>query len=221
MRRPIAILVLMLPALALAGPSIELTQEEFKMYRHWQRAIKDPRVEKMAPEKRNPAIAKDARFKLKDMEVAVEKGEAAGDLGAQCATAIRGALTGPLGGALGTIEVDSGAPHAVAYVNWHNESLGKLEEEASLIAAHTAKACPILSTIQVTATDKANPRVRLFQALISQSAASRISIERARDFAHTRYIRLFESVKSIANGDTFDAAPETAAGGAAPSTGAL
>ena len=77
----------------------------------------------------------------------------------------------------------------------------KLALEATLAAGQTQKACPLLSTIQVWAQDKANPKARVFQALISSSAAGKINIEKAKDFAQTRYIRLFEKLKSVANGD--------------------
>jgi hypothetical protein len=86
-------------------------------------------------------------------------------------------------------------------VQWLNENPDKLAVEASLAAALTNSACPILSTIQVWAQDKANPKSRVFQALISSSAAAKISADKAKDFAQTRYIRLFEKLKSVANGD--------------------
>ena len=80
---------------------------------------------------------------------------------------------------------------------------------------HTGGACPILSTIQVWAQDKATPKVRVFQALISSSAAAKINAEKAKDFAQTRYIRLFEKLKSVANGDDLSAesGTPTASGG--------
>jgi hypothetical protein len=211
MRRSFAILFAIVPSLALASQAIDLTQDEFKMYRHWQKAMQDPRVEKMSPDKRNAAIAKDAHFKLKELESAIQKGESAGDLKAICIANLREALESVLPGAIAKVEVDTTEPHAVAYIQWSNENVKQLSGEASLIAASAAKQCPVVSTIQVWATDKANPKVRVFQALISQSAASRISMERAREFADTRYIRLFENVKSAANGDTFEVIPDAGA----------
>ena len=70
----------------------------------------------------------------------------------------------------------------------------------------TSHACPIVSTIQVWAQNKANAGARLFQALISGSAAQKIKPDKAKDFADTRYIRLFEKVKSVAAGDDLSAA---------------
>lgn len=218
--RRLTILFALLPVASFAATPVEMTQEEFKMFRQWQKAMKDPRVEKIKPERRNAAIAKDARFKLKDMEKAIEKGEAAGDLKATCEANIKEALgTGAIAGRLGTVEVDTSDPHAVAYVQWHNENPAQLEEEASLIAAHAAKQCPVTSTIQLWAQDKANPKTRVFQALISRSAAAKINAERAKDFADTRYIRLFEGVKNVAQGDVLDDNARPGATEAAPTGG--
>ena len=94
----------------------------------------------------------------------------------------------------------------------------QLEEEASVVAAHAAKACPIVSTITLWAQDLANPKTRVFQALISEASASRINVERAKDFADTRYIRLFDDVKNIAKGDVFDVAAAPAAPAAPEAT---
>lgn len=214
MRRLLSFALVVLPAVALARQPIELSQEEFKMFRHWQKAMNDPRVEKIKPGKRNAAIAKDAKFKLKAMEAAVAKGEAAGDLKAKCEENLNEGLGEKFAGRVGKIIVDTDEPHAVAYVQWHNENIAQLEEEASLAASIAAAECPIVSTITVYAQDKANPKSRVFQALISRSAASKINAGRAKDFADTRYIRLFENVKSIANGDTFapDGTPGSAVG---------
>jgi hypothetical protein len=181
---------------------LELSLDEFKMYQHYRNAVEDPRVQAMKPDARLPAIAKDAGFKLKELQKAITRGEAAGDLKAKCESSIRGALgSGDLKDRVGKVEVDTSDPHAVAYVQWLNENPAVLSQEASFAAAVTEASCPILSTIQVWAQDKAKPQTRVFQALISGSAAAKIKPERAKDFAETRYIRLFEKVKSVAAGD--------------------
>lgn len=204
---------------AFSAQPVALTEEEWKMFRHYQRAMADPQLEKIKPEKRFSAIAKDARFKQKDLERAIARGEAAGDVKAVC----EGNLQEKLGATelkprLGKLEVDTSSPHAVAYVQWSNDDLTLLEEEASLVAAHAAESCPILSSIQVWAQDAKSPKARVFQALISRSAASKIRAERVKDFADTRFIRLFENVKSLANGDDLSQPAEGA--GPSGSTGA-
>src|SRR5882724_9597681 len=102
-----------------AAEPIGLSQEDFKMYRHYQQAMEDPRVQKMKPEKQHAAIANDAHYKLKDMEAAISKAEAAGDFKAKCEAAIKERLDGcELKGRVGKIDIDITEPHAVAYVQW-------------------------------------------------------------------------------------------------------
>jgi hypothetical protein len=207
---------LVLPSLALAGQPIQLTQNEFKMFRHWQRAMRDPQVNKLKPEARTAAIARDAGYKLSDLRRAIAKGEQSGDLRAACEANLKEAFAaGAMGGRVRKIEIDADQPHAVAYVGWGNEDLAQIEEEASIAAAVTSKACPIVSSIQLWAEQAGNPEARVFQALISQSAASKIDPARAKEFAHTRYIRLFEHVRSAARGDVIsrEAAPSAPAAG--------
>jgi hypothetical protein len=205
MTRPLALLAL-LAALPAAAEDLGITLDEFKMYQHYKNAMEDPRVQKMKPAAQLPAIAKDARYKPKQLEAAVAKGEAAGDLKAKCEAALTAALeAGELTGKLGKVEADTSDPHAVAYVQWSNENPANLEEEASFAAATSVAACPIISTVQVWAQDKANAKTRVFQALISNSAAQKIKLEKVKDFADTRYIRLFEKVKNVANGDDLSA----------------
>src|SRR5690349_13438433 len=90
--RRLSFLLAVLPAVTFAATPIEMTQEEFKMYRHWQKAMQDPRVQKIKPNQQNAAIAKDAKFKLKDMEAAIQKGDAAGDLKATCEANLKESL---------------------------------------------------------------------------------------------------------------------------------
>lgn len=195
------------PAFALEP--IALTEDEFKMFKHYKLALADERVQAMKPEKRLPAIAKDAGYKLKDLEKVIAKGEDAGDLKARCEGNLREALSaGQLAGRVGRLEVDTDAAHAVAYVQWFNEEPKNLPVEASFAAARAAEACPIASTITVWAQDKAAPKVRVFQALISGTGARRINVDRVKDFAETRYMKLFEKVKNAANGDDLSAEGE-------------
>lgn len=202
---------------AMAAQPIELSVDEYKQYQHYKRAIDDPRVQKLKPEARLAAIAKDAKLKPKDLEKAVAKGEAAGDLKTKCEQNIKELLDeSDLKGRVPRIEVDTEDAHAVAYVQWLNEKPELLVVEASVAAAKAAAACPITSTITVWAQDKANPKARVFQALISTSAAAKINAERAKDFADTRYKRLFEKVKNVADGDDLSAESGTPAGAPAP-----
>ncbi len=189
-------------SIALAHEAVGLNEDEFKMYRHYTLAMADARVLKMKPEARLTAIAKDAGYKPKELQKAVERGEAAGDVKAKCEANLKSAFGGSsLATQLGKLEVDTSVEHAVAYVQWFNEEPKNLPVEASTVAIRAANACPIASTIQVWAQDKASPKTRVFQAIISASGAHRINPEKVDDFAETRYLKLFEKVKSVSNGD--------------------
>lgn len=216
MKLQLVLVCLLSAAPGLAAEQVDLTVDEFKMYRHYLDAMDDPRVQKMKPDARMPAIARDAHYKLPDLKKAIERGEAAGDVKAKCEGNIKEALSkGAVAGRVARVEVDTNAPHAVAYVEWLNEDLAKLPVEASVAAALTQGACPVLSTITVWAQDKARKDMRVFEGLISATAAARISADKAKDFAETRYLRLFEKVKNAAAGDDLSGStgrPATPAG---------
>ncbi len=206
MRRSLFSILVIASSVGSAAEPFGLTEDEFKMYRHYTLAMADARVQKMKPEARLPAIAKDAGYKPKDLQKAVERGEAVGDVKTKCESNLKSVLGGSeLAAQLGKLEVDDSAEHAVAYVQWFNEEPKNLPIEASYAAVRAAEACPIAATIQVWAQDKANPNARVFQALISTSGAKRINAEKIKDFAETRYIKLFEKVKNAANGDDLSA----------------
>lgn len=203
---PALLAVSLLPGAAFSNEKVELTEAEFKMYRHTKLALEDPRVQAMKPEARLPAIAKDAGYKLKDLQKAMERGDAAGDFKAKCEANVKEALAATdLKDKLGRLEVDTDAAHAVIYVQWLNEEAKDLPVQACTAAAAVANACPIASTISVYANDKAAPKMRVFQALISPEGARRINAEKVKDYAETRYMKLFEKVKSVANGDDMSA----------------
>lgn len=205
------------PALADEGAQTEglgLTLEEFRMFRQYKNALEDERVQAMKPEKRLPAIAKNAGYKQKALEAAIEKGEAAGDLKAKCESRIKSALeAGSLAGRVGRIIVDAEDPEAIAYVQWKNLEQNQLEEEAAFSAYHASAACPIVSTIQVWAVNLGDEKQRVFEARIDPDRAQRFQPDRIKDFADTRYMRSFEAVKSISKGDSFEPEPESGAPG--------
>jgi hypothetical protein len=195
-----ALFVVVVPAFA-AEP-LGLSEDEFRMFQHYTLALGDARVQAMKEQARVTAIAKDAGYKLKDLQKAIEKAQAAGDLKAKCEANLKEAFAvGELEGRIGRLEVDTSAAHAVVYVQWFNEEQKNLAVEASYAAARAAEACPISSTVTVWAQDKGAPKVRVFQALVSTASARRINVDRVKDFAETRYLKLFEKVKNVATGD--------------------
>lgn len=205
MKRMFLILSSWLAVSAQAAEPFDLSIDEFKMYQHYRNALEDERVKKMKPESRLKAIAVDAGFKVKELQRAVERGEAAGDLRGKCEAAIRAQLDKTeLAQRVKRVEVDTDEPHAVAYVMWLNEEPSSLDVEACFAASAARAGCPIVSTVQIWSQAGEDPKTRVFEALISGSAAANIKPERIKDFAATRYIRLFEKVKSILRQDTFE-----------------
>ncbi len=191
---------------AFAAEPLGASEDEFKMYLHYKMALADTRVQAMKPEARLPAIAKDASVKLKDLQQAITRVEAAGDLKAKCEANLKETFaSGQLAGRMGKLEVDTSGDHAIAYVQWFNEEQNDLPVEASYAARLATDACPVASTVTVWAQNKAVPQQRLFQALVSSTSARRISLDKVKDFGPTRYLKLFEKVKSVANGDDLSA----------------
>lgn len=201
-----AVVALVVASPVFANEKVELTEDEFKMFKHTKLALEDPRVQAMKPEARLAAIAKDAGYKLKELQKAMDRGEAAGDVKIKCDANVKEALAATaLKDKLGRVEVDTEAAHAIIYVQWFNEESKDLAVEACTAAVAVANACPIASTVTVYAQEKAAPKTRVFQALISASGARRINADKVKDFAETRYMKLFEKVKSVANGDDLSA----------------
>lgn len=195
---------------ALASEPLTCTEDELKMYLHYKLALADARVQAMKPEARLPAIAKDASYKLKDLQSAITRVEAAGDVKAKCEANLKESFaTGALAGRTLKLEVDTSGDYAIAFVQWANEEQQNLGPEASYAARVAADACPIATTVKVWAQDKAAPKQRVFQAVVSTASARRISLDKVKDFGATRYMKLFEKVKSVANGDDLSAESAT------------
>lgn len=206
MRRLVLSSLVFVALSAVAAEPIGLTEDEFKMYQHYQLALADTRVQAMKPEARLGAIAKDASYKPKDLQQAITRREAAGDVKAKCEANLKELFSrGELAGRTSRLEVDVTGAAAVVTIQWLNEEQKNLLVEASFAAARAAEACPFASTVTVWAHDQAAPRQRVFQALVSTASARRINVDRVKDFAETRYLKLFEKVKSAANGDDLSA----------------
>jgi hypothetical protein len=197
---------------AFASEPIGTTEDELKMYLHYKLALADARVQAMKPEARLPAIAKDASYKLKDLQNAIAKVEAAGDVKAKCEANLKEAFaTGMLAGRTAKLEIDMTGDHAIAIVQWLNEEPTAIGPEAAWAARTAADACPVITTVSVWAHDKAAPKQRLFQAVVSQSSAKRFSLDKVKDYGATRYWKMFEHVKSVTNGDDLSAESAAAA----------
>src|SRR6478672_9345387 len=98
--------------LLLAVAAAPLGAEAFRLYREYLDALDDPRVQKLKPAQRLPAIAKNFRVAEKALKAAVDAGEAAGgvtQITAHAEAAVRAALAPALGDRLREARVDTSA----------------------------------------------------------------------------------------------------------------
>jgi hypothetical protein len=179
---------------------VDMTAEQYRLYKSYQAALTDPRVEKIPESKRITAIARNFRTSEKGLREAVTKGDLLGaTIGKACEQEIRDeiAATG-LKGRLGDVHVDATDGHVVTYVEWRNDDGGKLEEEAATVALLASRSAPISSTIALWAKDASGRKV--FEAKISADAAGRFSQDHIAMFARARYIHVFEDVHNAYTG---------------------
>ncbi len=201
-------LLALIPAakvLADEKPALPMSIEEFKLYRKYQDALGDPRIQKMEKAKRIPAIAKSLKTPDKKLRSAVEAGETHADkMGPMAEEAIRKALVGtPFEARIKRVKVDAVAARVIAYVTWLPDAPEAYEREACLAAARVVGASPLVDDVKVEilrpgadleVAPPAEPDF-LFDAVITASSASRIDESKIVDFAKTRYLKLFEKVK--------------------------
>ncbi len=198
--------------LALAVPArakpVNISANDFYLYRSYQLALQDPRVIKMAPRRRLPAIARNFKVSLRALKRAIAAGEAAGpDLLERCEERVRAILDqSPLKGRVRDVSLDPTDGHVVAYVKWANTDGRKLDQEASWAAMAAVKGAPIAWTVAVWAVDSRTGQ-NVFQAKISAASASLFSAGAIPLFATARYIRMFEDVKNAYLGNPPPASP--------------
>jgi hypothetical protein len=193
-----ALVVSAAPRPALAAPP-ELTAEEYKLFKEYQDALGDDRVQKIPAAKRMAAIAKNFGVKEKELTDAIAKGEkAGGGIVAQCEGEVKLLLeAGALKGRIRELKVDGSSGHVVTFVSWSTAG-DKLEEEAATAALAAVKGAPISSTVAVWAYDPAGTKV--FEAKIAAKAAATFKEERIPMFAAARYIKQFDDVKNAYKG---------------------
>ncbi|MBS2032991.1 MAG: hypothetical protein JST54_34280 [Deltaproteobacteria bacterium] len=191
---------LLLQALVLWAPrahadgGLTITKAQLQLYRDYQDALTDERVQKIKPKERLGAIAKNFKVKLPVLEAAIAAGEKeAEQVEPTEVAAIKGAFAGsPLEGKIGDVRVDAKKGHVIAYVQWNNSDSAKLDQEACWAAVRAMKAAPLVGTFDLYAQDAAHPDKRIYSSLIGADRAANIKEDQIVDFATTRYVRLFE-----------------------------
>jgi hypothetical protein len=200
------VLPTLLPSSSPAG-ELPMTAEEFGLWRDYQSALGDPKVEKLPEKARLPAIAKNFLATgtctgncEKKLREAAEKGKQFGDaIGKQVEEMVRESLKGTeVGARLKELKIDDSAAHVVAYVTFTAVSAETIDREACLLASKVLKSNALVSTLKLEAVDSADDKNKLFEAIISRKNAQKIDEEKIVDFATTRYLRLFEKVKRAA-----------------------
>lgn len=194
---------LLLPTLySTAGRAADLPMnaEEFRLWRDYQSALEDPRVQKKPEKERLPAIAKNFKVSEKVMREALAKGEEHGDQMAKLSeAAIRAAFAdSELGARIKELRVDASAAHVITYLVLTGEKHETVDREVCLAASRIQKFSPLTSTIKLEVLDPLDASQKLFEGIISADNASRISERSIVDFASTRYIKLFEKVHRAA-----------------------
>lgn len=191
---------LLLAPVALAEAP-DMSREDFRLYRDYQAALRDSRVQAMPESQRIPAIARNFKVSEQTLRAAVEKGEKYPEIGNALEAEVRKVIEeGALAGKVHELKVDDSDAHVVTFLAWKNDNPDKLEEEAALAAIAAVRGAPITSTIAVWAVDAATGR-KVFEARISADAAERFNPARVGMFASTRYIRIFENVRNLYKGN--------------------
>ena len=188
-----------------AHASVELNEEEFRLYCGYLDALGKPDIQKVKNQKAKDAkIAKMAKVKPAVLASAVEKGGKAGatcdEIGKSAAADAKAALDSALPGRIVLFDLDASDPsHVVARVSWLGVDKKKLTEEAALVATILATEAPITKTIALrgldpAAADKNADDAGWFDAKITRLNAARIQKDKIFEYAETRYARLFDGV---------------------------
>ncbi|MFZ9889786.1 MAG: hypothetical protein ACO3JL_20005 [Myxococcota bacterium] len=183
----------------------EVGAEDFRLFCGYLDALSDPKVQALkSDQQRDAKVAKLAKVSPKQLRDAVDRAQ---KLGATCeevgkkieadaGSAVKRALPGRV--LLYVIDFDD-PDHVVAAVTWTGADKKLLEEEAALLAKTLATEVPIVRTIALRgvnplAADKEAEEATWFEAKINKGRADRIDASQIKDFADTRYIKLFDNV---------------------------
>lgn len=187
----------------IAGPDV--TGEDYRLFCGYLDALEDPKVKALKTEaQRDQRIAKMAKLSVPKLKAAVAKVEKLGatcdEVGKKLEADALAALQKALPGRIAVYQLDYSSPdHVVALLTWKGGDKKQLEEEASLVAWTIADAAPIVRTIAVRGVnplvkDADSDEATWFEAKITRDRAARIDVKSIKDFADTRYIRLFDNV---------------------------
>lgn len=199
----VAMSLLALPVRA----AVSLDHEEFRLYCGYLDALERPEVRRLKGPARDKKIASMAKVKPSVLVGAVARGEQAGttcdEVGKRAAADARKAVNASVPGRVVVFNFDASDPaHVVAQVTWLGVDKRKVVEEAARIASAIVTEAKIVKTIAIravepAATDKLADEAMWWEAKITGSQAGRIDAAKIKDYATTRYLRLFDGCKTI------------------------
>lgn len=183
----------------------DVSGEDYRLFCGYLDALEEPKVKAIkSPKKRDQRIARMAKMSVKKLKASVAKVEKLGatcdEVGKKMEADALAALQKALPGRVAVYQLDYSDPdHVVALLTWKGGDKKLLEEEAALVAKTISDSSPIVRTIAVRgvnplAQDATADEATWFEAKITRDRAARIDPKSIKDFADTRYIRLFDNV---------------------------
>ena len=182
------------------APIPNMNAEDYRLYREYMNALRDPRVEAIPEAQRLRRIAQNFGVPLPRLREVVALGEEIGEgqVERQQAAARAALENTPVKGRVRSVEFVDSRGIVVAYVGWRTTDQDDLVPEAAHIAKSIADSAPVVDLVAMWACMGSR---KVFTARIQTSSASRFNVRRIDDFAETRYIRLFEEVRNRFAGD--------------------
>lgn len=195
----LAIVALAAPPLPASADAASMTAAQYKLYRDYQAALKDPRVKRIRPRHRLFAIARNFGVSRRKLERAIRRGKKYADqaIATQQAAAKAALSKTPVGKQIASLQLVDQEGVVIAYVSWKTSKKGQIPYEASYVAAAVAKAAPVTTMVALWSC---MGTTKVFTAKIRRSAADLIEQSEVKDFAVTRYMKLFEDVHDAFKG---------------------
>lgn len=182
--------------------------EDYRLFCGYMDALQDPKIEKLKGKARDKKIAKMAKMDVKKLMKSVDKlkskGATCDEVGKIAETESTKAVKDAVQGRILVYVLDYTDPsHVVASVTWMAMDKKKVVQEAAAIAKVLADSAPITKTIALRAvapgTKDPNDEASIwFEAKSARARAKNIDPDRIKDFADSRYIRLFDGVRCAA-----------------------
>ena len=177
-----------------------MNAEDYKLYREYKSALRDPRVQAIPESRRLGRVARNFSVPQSRLRDVVALGEEIGEeqVRRQQEIALEALENSALKGRIRSVEFVETRGIVVAYVGWRTTEQERIVPEAAHIAKIVADSAPIVELVAMWAC---MGEYKVFTARIQSSSAARFNVERIDCFAETRYIRLFEEVRNRFSGE--------------------